>query len=301
MEDPDMDGPVYAAVDLGTHNCRMLTAVADREAGGFRVLDVFSRTVRLGEGLEASGQLGEAAMTRTVTALFECHKIMAKGAGAAARMNIDVITPAEEAKLTVRGCAGLIDPAANHVLLVDIGGGSTEVSWVACSEGRITGISTLSLPYGVVNLAERLGGGELAPSRYQKVAARVRDDVGKLDQTHGITEKLSGHRVQMIGTSGTMTTLGCVYLDLPEYDHDRVDGLDVPFTDITWLGTRLAAQDTDTRAANPCIGKARADLVAVGCAVLEGMCQRWPVGTLRLADRGLREGILHGLLAREAA
>lgn len=318
--------PVYAAVDLGTHNCRMLMACPDRRLG-FRVINSFSKPVRLGEGLEARGSLGDAAVERTIDALRACAQRMRRAQIVRARciatapcrradnasafvarvkretnLDLEPLAAAEEARLTLSGCAPLLDRAYPRVLLLDIGGGSTEVSWVAQQAGmppRMLGLR--SLPFGVVSMAERYGGDRMSRHAYGAIVASVDALLTPLDARHGIGREVAAGRVQMIGTSGTVTTLGAAFLRLKRYERTRVDGLQLGFGDIATVTAALAATDWAARAANPCIGPDRADLVVAGCAILEAICRRWPVGQLRIADRGIREGLLMEMMTADGA
>jgi exopolyphosphatase/guanosine-5'-triphosphate,3'-diphosphate pyrophosphatase len=320
---------VYGAVDLGTNNCRMLVASPRTagEGGGFRVIDAFSRIVRLGEGVAATGRLSEAAMARTIDALAVCASRMRErgvtrmrnvatqacrvaGNGrefvarvaAATGLAIEPISAAEEAGLALAGCAPLLDRRQPRALVFDIGGGSTELMWIAVpTAGPPAILAMVSLPLGVVGLAERYGGDVVAPPAYAAMRDLAADALARFDAAHGIAAEIAAGRVQMLGTSGTVTTLGAYYLDLPRYRRSRIDGLDVGFAALFDACARLAASDRAARAAHPCIGPERAELVVAGCAILEAICRRWPVGRLRIADRGIREGLLLGLMAADAA
>lgn len=323
---PPTSGDAFAAIDLGTHNCRLMIARPAPMPERLKPAAVFSRAVRLGEGLAASGQLSEAAMDRTLDALalfaaiVREHRVAGtrcvateacrradNGASFLTRVKettgfaFDVITPSEEARLTLAGCGSLVAPATDHVLLIDIGGGSTEVSWVGRREDGLHPVATLSLPFGVVTLAERFRAGVLDRQAFTGVLDEVDRGIMRFDLALGISRRLSGLAVEMVGTSGTMTTLGCLSLDLKSYDRQRIDGLTLPFETVHSLALRLATMDPATRVAHPCIGKDRADLAAVGAAVLFAMCRRWPVGRLKLADRGIREGMLLEMMAEAEA
>lgn len=312
---------VLAALDLGTNNCRLL--VARPEGRGFRVIDAFSRIVRLGQGLGRSGELAEDAIERTLEALAVCAAKMRRrqvtrfravateacrsaGNGAAflARvaaetgLALQVITAEEEAALALAGCRPLLDPSVPGALVFDIGGGSTEIAWQwSGPEGGRT-VAAVSMPIGVVTLAERYGGDRFSEADYEGMVGEVAGRLLAFEDRHGIAAAAAEGRVQMIGTSGTVTTLAGVRLDLRRYNRDRVDGLYLDIEDTRAIGRRLAGMDFDGRAAHPCIGRDRADLVVAGCAILEAICRAWPVPRLRVADRGVREGILLGLLAR---
>ncbi|MBV9522459.1 MAG: Ppx/GppA family phosphatase [Alphaproteobacteria bacterium] len=313
---------VYAALDLGTNNCRLL--VARGAGGGFRVIDAFSRIVRLGEGLSASGVLSEAAMQRTLEALKVCAaKIAHRGvtraryvATAACRraancgtflervrettgIAIETITTEEEARLAVAGCAPLLDRRQPYAIVFDIGGGSTELVWLRlpAQSGRHAEIlGSISLPFGVVTLTERYGGDVIAPDRYAAMVREAAASMADFAIRHEIARQLAAGTVQMLGSSGTVTTLAGIQLDLPRYIRNVVDGSMLGFAAIAAISARLAAMSCAERAAHPCIGSERADLVVAGCAILAAICALWPVGRLRVADRGVREGILLNLV-----
>lgn len=318
--------PIFVAVDLGTNNCRMLAARPDPR-GGFRVVDSFSRITRLGEGLHETGLLSEAAMTRTIDALRACARKIGRHRVVGARMvataacrhaanaeaflhrvqaetglTLEVIPPDEEARLALAGCAPLLRPDHSGAVVFDIGGGSTELMWVAAGSGQPpekTGARILdmaSLPLGVVTVAESRGG-DLSDPDYQAVKNDVYAALSLFDRRHAIADRVAaGDPIQMLGTSGTVTTLGGVMLDLPRYDRDSVDGLEVDFISIQAVSRRLRGMSCAQRASHPCIGGDRADLVVSGCAILEAICDMWPVGRLRIADRGIREGVLVDLM-----
>jgi len=311
-------GHIYAALDLGTNNCRLLVARPTRQ--GFRVIDAFSRIVRLGEGMGASGEISEAAMARTIEALRICARKMRRRGVTRARhvateacrravncaaflervhretgIDLEIINTAEEARLAVSGCRPLILPEARHALVFDIGGGSTELIWLDLTRPEAVA-QTISVPIGVVTLAERHGGHEVSPETYAKMVAEVAERLRPFEAAHGVGELVAAGEVQMIGTSGTVTTLAGVDLALPRYDRNRVDGVWLDFERVRALCERLRATDYAGRVAHPCIGVERADLVIGGCAILEAICELWPVGRLRVADRGIREGILQALM-----
>lgn len=313
-------GHTYAALDLGTNNCRLLVAKPTRD--GFRVIDAFSRIVRLGEGLGATGLLSADAMARTISALKICAGKMRRRGVTLSRnvatqacrqaancdefldrvqrdtgLALDIISSGEEARLAVDGCAPLLDPAARHALVFDIGGGSTELTWLRVAGGGATEVAAwISLPCGVVTLAERYGGIDVSADLYERMIGEVATVLRQFDADHGLGGVLSRDRVQMLGTSGTVTTLAGVHLGLPRYDRSRVDGLWLSFDHAFDVSERIRAMSYDARAANPCIGRERADLVVAGCAILAAICRTWPVGRLRVADRGVREGLLLAMM-----
>lgn len=313
--------PVLAALDLGTNNCRLL--VARPSGGGFRIIDAFSRIVRLGDGLSSSGRLSEAAMERTVAALKVCAEKMRRRGVTHARsvatdacrragncsefidrvrretgIEIEIISTREEAELAFNGCAPLLDSGFARAIVFDIGGGSTEIGWLALRPGRPPRLDAwTSVPYGVVNLTERHGGDCIGPERYEAMVAEIAAHLRPFEAAHGIARHVAQGTVQMLGTSGTVTTLAGVHLGLRRYDRAVVDGCYLDFAVIQAISIELAALDCARRAESPCIGPERADLVVAGCAILEAICRQWPVGRLRVADRGVREGILFALLA----
>ena len=317
------DGASFAALDLGTNNCRLL--IATPAPDGFIVIDAFSRIVRLGEGMGDPDDplvLSEPAMRRTLKALRVCAGKMRRHGVRAARcvateacrratnaasflrrvkretgLDLEVITCDEEAELAVSGCAPLIDPNASHALIFDIGGGSTELTWVDLSGARANVLAAHSIPCGVITLAERFGRDRFTLEEYDTMVGHIADMVAPFEERHQVSRTIRGGSVQMIGTSGTVTTLAGVDMDLPRYDRARVDGTALAFDRVAKVSRDLAMLDLDGRAAHPCIGRNRADLVVGGCALLEAMCRTWPVGALTVADRGVREGILYDLMA----
>ena len=314
---------VYAALDLGTNNCRLLVA---RPAGdAFRVIDAFSRIVRLGERVATTGELAGPAMDRSVDALKVCAEKLARrdvsryrgvateacrrarnGGEFLARvaaetgLAFEIIDPAEEASLALVGCAPLLHDQPPHALLFDIGGGSTEVTWLERSVERGWRIAdSLSLGCGVVPFAERFGGDRISLASYRAMIDEIVALLRPLEARHGIAAMIDAAQVQMLGTSGTVTTLAGVRMNLPRYQRSLVDGSWLDLADVATTSRGLMELDWAGRAAHPCIGHERADLVVAGCAILEAILELWPVKRLRVADRGLREGILLGLMRAE--
>jgi exopolyphosphatase/guanosine-5'-triphosphate,3'-diphosphate pyrophosphatase len=309
---------ICAALDLGTNNCRLL--IAHRRGRGFHVIDAFSRIVRLGEGLASTGCLSEPAMARTLAALRVCAgKIARSGAGRAryvateacrraencaefiARVRrdtgipIEIIASDEEARLVAAGCAPLLDPRVPHALVFDIGGGSTELVLLdVAGEGEPRIRAYVSVPHGVVTLADRYGGREVSEATYDAMVGEVEAALSPFECRHAIAPLIAQGRVQLLGSSGTVTTLAGIHLDLPRYDRNRVDGSALGFDEIDCVSRRLQAMGWEERARHPCVGDERADLVLAGCAILDAICALWPVGRLVVADRGIREGILLG-------
>ena len=314
----------YAALDLGTNNCRLLIAYPAQH--GFRVVDAFSRIVRLGEGLVTTGRLSEPAIERSLEALRVCAgKMMQRGVSRArlvateacrsaangqdfitrvqaeTGLALEIVDRRTEAYLAALGCASLAAPEAKGVVLFDIGGGSTELVWLG---GRDQGRSLkdrveawVSLPVGVVTLAERHGSREVTPASFEAMVGEVDGLLADFARRAARAPQAAGFH--LLGTSGTVTTVAGVHLDLPRYDRRRVDGLWMRDPDITDVIDRLLAMSYDDRARNACIGRERADLVLAGCAILEAIRRRFPSPRLRIADRGLREGMLIKLMRED--
>jgi exopolyphosphatase / guanosine-5'-triphosphate,3'-diphosphate pyrophosphatase len=307
----------YAALDLGTNNCRLL--IARPTADGFRVVDAFSRIIRLGEGLAANRRIGDAAIARAVDALLVCRDKMRARQVVRARLiatevcraadnakafcarvaeeaglELEIVDSATEARLAATGCTELFDPAATGVILFDIGGGSSELVRLGRSGPGHRGppvpeiVGWISLPVGVVTLAERYGGNVVSRATYDAMIDEVANFVAKFADAHSCD--LDGFH--MLGTSGTVTTIAGVHLRLKRYDRRRVDGCWLSDEQISSVVGELMDMSFDERAANPCIGAERADLVLAGCAILDAIRRAFPCPRLRVADRGLREGML---------
>ncbi len=296
--------------------------IAHPAGRGFRVVDAFSRATRLGEGLSSSGVLSDAAMERTIQALSRCTEKMRRAGVSRMRavateacrraangseflertamatgLDLEIISPTEEARLALAGCAPLLDHRLPHALVFDIGGGSTELMWVRRNPGAppsMTGV--LSLPLGVVTLGELFGHLLQDLDGYDEVVDRIAQAIQPFDRQYGITAQVMRGKAQMLGTSGTVTTLGGILLGLPRYERRAVDGLFMNFDDVEQVSRALAGMSHEDRVAHPCIGRDRADLVVAGCAILAAICKVWPVGRLRVADRGLREGMLFEMM-----
>ncbi len=324
------DLPVYAALDLGTNNCRLLVAVPTRP-GQFRVIDAFSRIVRLGEGLTSSGRLSDAAMNRAVDALAVCAtklgqrridraRLIATEACRSAEngqefldrvqertgLQLEIIDRETEARLAVSGCGTLVERETEGLVLFDIGGGSSEIALVDLTRQRTPRLANhivawTSLPIGVVSLAEKFGGRDVTPEIFGAMVDHVSgmlDAFPGRDRLKHLAGRASFH---LLGTSGTVTTLAGVHLELERYDRRRVDGLWMDSANVDAMVARLLSWDFAARVANPCIGADRADLVLAGCAILEAIRRHWPSERLRVADRGLREGMLSELMADDGA
>jgi len=317
----------YAAIDLGTNNCRLLIARPADE--NFVVIDAFSRVVRLGEGLAQNGRLSQAAMDRAVGALKICadklkrrnvHLARSVATEACRRasngtefiervqretgIRLDIISAQEEARLAVLGCHILLEDGIGPAVIFDIGGGSTELVLIEPGAPVPRIVDWQSVPWGVVSLTETVNavmgeeGDEKARlARYNEMLRVVAESFAEF------AERIAPQQtpeLRLLGTSGTVTTLASLHLDLPQYDRKAVDGLIVPSAAMRDITRRLSTMSPEERRQLPCIGQDRADLVVAGCAILEAILDIWPASRLGVADRGIREGILRGLMAADA-
>ena len=310
-----LEGGIYAALDLGTNNCRLLIAAPTGD--GFRVLDSFSRIIRLGEGISATGSISDAAIERAIAALSICSdkiryrkarrlRLIATEACRAAGnadsfrdrvaaetgIKLEVIDRETEATLAVIGCSPLLDAKGRGAILFDIGGGSTELVRierdpdVPDSAPRIK--AWMSIPLGVVSIAEKFGGRDVTRESYARMVAEVAQHIAPFAAEHGGDLR----DMHMLGTSGTVTTLAGVYLNLSRYDRRRIDGIWMNNSDVTAVIEKLLGMSYQERVNNNCISIERADLVLAGCAILDAIRDAFPLPRLRVADRGLREGML---------
>ena len=324
---PSASSQVLAALDLGTNNCRLLLGVP-APGGGFRVVDSFSRIVRLGEGLGATGRLGEAAQERALAALHACAQKLARRpvralqavATEACRraangpafldrvaretgLRLRVISPREEAELAMEACAPLLAPGDRRALLFDIGGGSTEIAWIRRAPGALVPelVGYISVPVGVVTLSERGGPSCFTEAGFHAVVDEVAARLADFDAVHRIAQEIRAGGVRLMGTSGTVTTLAGVAMALPRYRRPLVDGQTLEATAADHALGELFALGREGLAAHPCVGQDRVEFVLPGCAVYAAIRRVWPVPRLTVADRGLREGILMRLLRAERA
>jgi exopolyphosphatase/guanosine-5'-triphosphate,3'-diphosphate pyrophosphatase len=316
----------YAALDLGTNNCRLL--VAERTAsGGLRVVDSFSQIVALGEGLAATGQLSDAAMQRAIDALRKCSDKVKKHQPVQSRfiatqacraasngrdftsevrravgLRLETISPKEEAKFALLGSLDLVDPAYDFALVIDIGGGSTELSWIdaksAASKG-VKGCATrppilgwASFPVGVVTLSESIGGED----RYAQMVEHVTTMMRANDAATRFGPLFRAGRGQLIGNSGTVTSLVAVHLGLDRYIRSIVDGSWVDSAELIKTMKRLSDATAVERAQEPCLAGGRSELMLPGLAILDAIFQIWPSTRVRVGDRGLREGMLLSMM-----
>jgi exopolyphosphatase/guanosine-5'-triphosphate,3'-diphosphate pyrophosphatase len=320
----DHGSSVYAALDLGTNNCRLL--IACPTADGFRVIDSFSRIIRLGEGVSTTGVISDAAIARAISALSVCRdKIQSKDAQrlrliateacrAAANaddflaqvasetgITLEIINRETEASLAVIGCSPLLDPQGRGAILFDIGGGSSELVRIERDPAQLDAKPSIkawmSIPLGVVTLAERFGGRDVTAESYAAMVAAVAEHIAPFaaDNDADLAD------MHLLGTSGTVTTLAGVHLNLARYDRRRIDGVWMSASDLDATVAKLLAMSYAERAANNCIGVERADLVLAGCAILDAIRAAFPLPRLRVADRGLREGMLVEMMREDGA
>jgi len=327
--------PVYAALDLGTNNCRLLIAETHQPDGqpypSLHVRDSFSRIVRLGEGVAETGLLSEDAMARTLDALQACQRKLERHpvthtrfiATEACRraknssdfltrvkrdtgMAIEIISTEEEASLAFKGCASLLRPTPSRALVFDIGGGSTEFMWVAVEpnegERRLPilphqVLDWFSLPHGVMNLSEKFGGAALTDVYFEEMVDYLVQRLEGFAAASEISDAAEDGQVQLLSTSGTVTTLAAIYMGLPKYERAKVDGTSLPVTHIRQAIKAILEMRASERFNHPCIGSDRSDYILSGCAIFEAICRLWPMKDIRIADRGVREGIIMSLLA----
>lgn len=332
---------LYAAVDLGTNSCRMLIA---RPMGNqFQVLDSFSKAVHLGAGLEASGKLSHASMGRTLQALRICQKkIDAHGVGrmrlvateACRRarnardfmrqvkretgLHVEIIPAEEEARLAVISCAPLVTPSTEQLLVVDIGGGSTELVWVDLSavapenrgkaimglhrgfaaqpEGGARVVDWISVPLGVATLKDQFHDVEDDSARFALMSWFFEENLAAFSPYNAAQPR---EGFQIIGTSGTVTTVAASYLNLRRYDRTKVDGLQMTSDQIDLVIREYLALGPEGRRTDPRIGRDRHTLIMSGAAILQALMRIWPTDRLSVADRGLREGLLYAQMSAD--
>lgn len=307
----------YAAIDLGTNSCRLV--IARPTPSSFQVAETFSRITRLGEGIINENMLSKPAVRRTIAALKVCSAIideyrplagMRFVATAACRralnckefeesvkcatgLNMEVISSKEESRLAVVGCMPLLNRMIKRALVFDIGGGSTEISLARITDTGKTFIEGfVSIPYGVVTVSEAFPGKDMTNLAYDTVVERTQKILQDFEDKYHIAEAIRNQKIQIIGTSGTVTVLGAVHLNLPRYNRAAVDGIALSGTDIEKVIRRIKNMGYEGRCRHSCIGKLKADLTMAGCTIVEALCSFWPVSEITIADRGIREGIL---------
>lgn len=323
--------PIIAAIDLGTNSCRLL--IARVKGDNFKVIDSFSRVTRLGEGIHKTNSLAQSAIDRAVKALAICRTkldanqvttLRAVTTEACRRaensapflervandfdLNLEIISAQEEARLALSGCSGILDPNLPYALAFDIGGGSTEIMWLKihpeqkflwkgnAAHPEYQVIDCMSLPYGVVTLSERYGKEFNDPVVYGNIRQEVGQKILEFSQKNDIQKFIDTNQVQMIGTSGTVTTLAAIDLNLTQYVRRMVDSTYLKLETVHSISARVLKMSHEEKIAHPCIGAGRVDLVLTGAAILEGICDIFPLPHLRVADRGVREGILIDLV-----
>ena len=340
---PVAEGAVlYAALDLGTNSCRML--IAQPQGSQFVVVDSFSKNVQLGAGLEASGRLSRASMERTVQALRICQKKLVKHGVGRMRLvateacrrarnardfirqvqretclALEVITPEEEARLAVISCAPLVNPRTEQLLIVDIGGGSTELVWIDLSavppeerpraimrlhmgfnaqgEGPVARVvDWISVKLGVATLKDQFADVEDDAARFALMSWFFEENLASFSPYHA-QAPLEGF--QIIGTSGTVTTVAASFLGLKRYDRTKVDGLQMSSAQIDHVIRDYLALGPEGRRTDPRIGRDRHTLIMSGAAILQALMRIWPTDRLSVADRGLREGLLYAQMSAD--
>ncbi|MBP1532105.1 MAG: Ppx/GppA family phosphatase [Alphaproteobacteria bacterium] len=307
----------YAAIDLGTNSCRLV--IAEPTPSSFHIVETFSRITRLGEGIINGNMLSKPAIRRTIAALKVCSAIteeytplvrMRFVATAACRraincaefekavaketgLSMEVISSKEEARLAVVGCMPLLNRMIKRALVFDIGGGSTEISLARITETGKTFIEGfVSLPYGVVTISEAFPAKDMTNLVYDTIVERTHKILQEFEDKYHITEAIANQEIQVIGTSGTVTVLGAVHLNLPRYNRAAVDGLAMSGAEVTKILSRIKNMGYEGRCRHACIGKSKADLTIAGCTIIEALCTFWPISEITIADRGIREGML---------
>lgn len=307
----------YAAIDLGTNSCRLV--IATPTPSSFRIVETFSKITRLGEGIINNNELSKPAIRRTIGALKVCAGVLAEYAPivhsryvatAACRraancksflemvkketgLNIEIISPQEESRLAVVGCIPLLARSIKRALVFDIGGGSTEISLARTTNSGHTFIEGyVSLPYGVVTISEAFPSGDMTDLAYNTIIERTHKILAEFEEKHHIREAIANQEIQIIGTSGTVTVLGAVHLNLPRYNRSAVDGIAISKQDIEHTIAKIKRLGDEGRKKHPCIGASKADLTMAGCAIIEALISFWPIYEITVADRGIREGIL---------
>ena len=309
--------PNYAAIDLGTTSCRLV--IATPTPTSFRIVETFSKVTRLGEGIIHNNELSKVAIKRTIAALKVCSGVLAEYAPiskfryvtTAARrratncahfidavkshtgLNIEIISSKEEARLAVVGCIPLLNRNIRRTLVFDIGGGSTEISLARVSNSGNTFLEGfVSLPYGVVTISEAFPSQDMTTLAYDTIIERTHKILEEFEEKHQIREAIAKQEIQVIGTSGTVTVLGAVHLNLPRYNRSAVDGISISRQDFERAINKIKRIGDEGRKKHPCIGVGKSDLTMAGCAIIEAINSFWPICEITVADRGIREGIL---------
>jgi len=317
-------GDNYAAIDLGTNSCRLV--IATPTPSSFRIVETFSKITRLGEGIINNNELSHTAIRRTVNALRVCAGVLEEYSPivkaryvttAACRrakncryfidlvkketgLNIEIISPQEESRLAVVGCVPLLNRSIKRALVFDIGGGSTEVSLARMSNsGRTIIEGFVSLPYGVVTVSEAFPEHEMTDLAYNTIIERTHKILAEFEEKYHIAEDIKNQKIQVLGTSGTVTVLGAIHLNLTRYNRSAVDGLALSAQDVDKTISKIKRMGDEGRKKHSCIGMQKADLTIAGCAIIEGLMSFWNISEITIADRGIREGILLDLMHSE--
>ncbi|NOD33521.1 MULTISPECIES: Ppx/GppA phosphatase family protein [unclassified Ruegeria] len=339
---PDPDA-LYAALDLGTNSCRML--IAQPKGSGFHVVDSFSKSVQLGAGLERTGRLSRASMARTVQALRICQqklkrnkvnrmRLIATEACRRAKnsrdfirqvkretgLTLEIIQPEEEARLAVISCAPLVSTKTEQLLVVDIGGGSTELVWIDISSvprrdrpaaimrlhnGFHTAdspfpaakvVDWISVPLGVATLRDQFNDVEDDAARFALMSWFFEENLADFAP---YKDEQTREGFQIVGTSGTVTTVAASHLGLKRYDRTKVDGLRMTSDQIDKVIRGYLELGPHGRRRDPRIGDDRQALIMSGSAILQALLRCWPTDRLSVADRGLREGLLYAQMSAD--
>ncbi len=326
----------FAALDLGTNNCRLLIAHPNfRSTNNGRVLNVvdsYSRVVKLGEGMAANGKISDEAIMRAKESLLHCAEKIEKYhvrksryvATEACRrasnaedfvaeikrdtgLNIEIITAEEEAKLALLGCCSLLERMVHRALAFDIGGGSTEVMWVQTpvtyqqDEDPVFPFipetkGWMSIPHGVMSLTEAMVDSAYTELYFEEIVETIMQHLKPLSSEHHITDWIHKDTTQLLSTSGTVTTLAAIYLNLSRYDRARVDGVKLSVKDLQKTIRFILAMRPSERFMHPCIGPDRCEYILAGCAIFEAIVRVFPFHFITIADRGVREGVIMGLM-----
>ncbi len=313
---PVLPSEYYAAIDLGSNSCRLLITKATEDK--LIHVESYSRIIRLGEGMVHSGRISDVAIERALFILQKsmrrlknypavnlrcvatevCRKAVNTDAflsriAKETNLHFTVINEEEEARLTARGIASLRDPHFPYTVVMDVGGGSTEIVLLKTVEDKPVILGWMSLPLGVVSLAESENL-ESAQS-YFKITEMIRQELRKFGELHQMHDLIDQNQVQFIGSSGTATTAAAIHLGLRFYDREKIDGLVLTFEEVENVIKNLQMMSREERALHPCIGPERSDLILGGMAIFEGLSTAWPIGKITVADRGVRDGIVQEL------
>jgi len=338
---------LFAALDLGTNSCRMLIARPD--GNEFVVIDAFSKVVHLGKGLEEHGTLSRAAINRTIQALHICQKKLKNHGVKNARLvateacrrasngkmfiqqvraktglQLEIIQPAEEVRLAAVSCAPHVAPETEQLLIIDIGGGSTELAWIdltgvrpeerssalrnmkmacaktnKCHPGGVQMVDWLSVPLGVATLNDQFNDVDCDAARFALMSCAFEDAVAEFGRKVDFSDTVARGAFQIIGTSGTVTTVAASFKGLKRYERDLIDGVSMSADEVEQVTQQYLRLGMSGRRKAACIGNDRCELIMSGAAILQGVLRVWPTDKLTVADRGLREGLLYSQMAEK--